>query len=95
MRRPRMDAPVADEPPLSDGLTAYDELHLIHYLRILDSSREDGAWQQAARDILGIDPDREPARAQRAYDTHLARAQWMSKIGYRHLLEAGPYETGA
>lgn len=95
MRRPRMDAPVADEPPTCEDLTPYDELHLIHYLRILDASREAAAWQDAAREILGIDPDHEPDRARHAYDTHLARAKWMSKVGYRHLLAAGPYEAEA
>ena len=95
MRRPSMNAPVADEPPDGEDLTPYDEVHLIHYLRILDASREDAAWQEAAREILGIDPDREPERARHAYDTHLARARWMSKVGYRHLLTAGPYEADA
>lgn len=93
MRKPRMDAPIADEPPSSDALTPYDELHLIHYIMLLDADRDGVPWQNATCDALGIDASREPARARRAYETHLARAQWMTKVGYRDLLNAGPYDT--
>ena len=43
-----------------------------------------------ARRILGIDPDNEPERARKAVDSHLARARWMTEVGYRHLA-AGRY----
>jgi hypothetical protein len=36
--------------------------------------------------VLHLDPDREPARARRAYETHLARAKWMTSRGYRLLM---------
>lgn len=93
MRRPRMDAPVADEPPDSETLTPYDELHLIHYIRLLDAERDEAGWEEVAREILQIDPAHEPSRAWHAYETHLARAKWMTSVGYRHLLSAGPYEA--
>lgn len=93
MRKPRMDAPVADEPPVSEALTPYDELHLIHYLMLLDGERDGIAWEAVTHEALGIDPAKEPARAWRAYETHLARAKWMTQVGYRHLLRAGPYDT--
>ncbi len=35
--------------------------------------------------ILGIDPDSEPERARKAVESHLARARWMTEVGYRHL----------
>jgi hypothetical protein len=38
---------------------------------------------------LHIDPDREPDRAKHAFDSHLARAKWMTDQGYRHLLRGG------
>lgn len=91
MRKPRIDAPVADEPPLSDTLTPYDELHLIHYIILLDADRDGIPWQDAAREALHLDPEVEPGRAWRAYETHLARAKWMTQVGYRHLLTTGPY----
>jgi hypothetical protein len=39
--------------------------------------------------VLHLDPDREPERARRAWETHLARARWMTEQGYRHLLRGG------
>ena len=95
MRKPKIDAPVADEPPSSDALTPYDELHLIHYIILLDADRDGVPWQEVAREALRIDARSEPGRARRAYETHLARAKWMTKVGYRHLLSAGPYEAEA
>ena len=43
-----------------------------------------------ARLILDINPAREPERARKAVDSHLARARWMTEVGYRHLA-AGRY----
>jgi hypothetical protein len=39
--------------------------------------------------VLHIDPDQDADRARRAFDSHLARAQWMTAVGYRHLLGVG------
>ena len=89
MSRPRFDAPIADQPPDSDRLTDYDELHLIHYLILLDAERDGVAWQEVAREALGIDPAQEPGRAWRAHETHLARAKWMANSGWRQLLRRG------
>jgi Uncharacterized conserved protein (DUF2285). len=86
MSRPDRHAPVADEAPRDDALTVYDELHLIHYLRLLDAAAEGADWREVARIVLDIDPDQEPYRAWRAHETHLARARWMTRTGYRHLL---------
>lgn len=92
MHRPKIDAPIADEPHASDVLTPYDEQHLIHYIMLLDADRDGRAWQDAVREALHLDPSCEPGRAWHAYETHLARAKWMTRVGYRHLLKAGPYE---
>jgi hypothetical protein len=43
-------------------------------------------WREVARIVLHIDPEQELERAQRAYDSHLARAKWMARWGYRQLL---------
>ena len=89
MLRPRFDAPVADEPPVSDQLTDYDALHVIHYVILLDAERDQVAWQDVAREALLMDPAKDPARARRAYETHLARAKWMANSGWRQMLRAG------
>ncbi len=39
--------------------------------------------------VLHIDPDQDVGRARRAFDSHLARAKWMTRHGYRHLLRNG------
>lgn len=83
-----MLAPDFDDPPPQDAqLSAYDERHLVTYLRLLDAEKDGASWQKAAAIILGIDPDQDPARAKRIHDSHLARAKWMTQTGYRHLLD--------
>lgn len=77
----------ADEPPQITRLGSYDERHLVTYIRLLDAEREGASWQEAVWIIFGIDPDVEPERAQRVHASHLARARWMTEVGYRHLLE--------
>lgn len=87
MIKPELEPPVHDEAPDAPALTDYDRLHFITYLRLLDAEVDPAAtWQEACRIVLRIDPEREPARARRAYDTHMARARWMTESGYRHLL---------
>jgi hypothetical protein len=89
MQSPPLDPAVRDVAPTDAMLTGYDEQHLVTYLRLLDAAAEDADWREVARIVLHIDPDREPERAQRAWETHLARAKWMTKNGYQHLLRGG------
>jgi hypothetical protein len=89
MPQPPPDPPVADTAPDSEVLTRYDEEHLVTYLRLLDADAEGGDWTEVACLVLHIDPSREPQRARRAWETHLARAKWMTEHGYRHLLRGG------
>lgn len=77
---------IADEVPWSESLTAYDHAHLVVYLRLLDASADGASPHEMAEVILGIDPISEPRRAGQAVDSHLRRARWMTKVGYRHLL---------
>jgi hypothetical protein len=59
-------------------------------LRLLDAANEGAEWREAVRIIFGLDPIDEPDRARLVYDSHLARARWMSQTGYRHLLHRTP-----
>lgn len=77
---------IADEVPWSDRVTAYDEAHFVVYLRLLDASAAGASEAELSRIVLGIDPVREPQRAQRALGSHLKRARWMTETGYRDLL---------
>ena len=77
-----------DAPPAEERLTEYDRAHLATYLRLLDAEADDAAWQEAVRVIFGLDPAKEPERAERVHASHLARARWMTEHGYRDLLRA-------
>jgi hypothetical protein len=78
-----------DEPPQLAEVTDYDRRHFVTYLRILDALDEGADWREVAKIVLAIDPAIEFERAQLRYASHLARAQWMTKAGYRHLLNKG------
>jgi hypothetical protein len=89
MRPPPIDPDVADLAPSSPVITAYDEEHAVTYMRLLDADSEGADWREVARIVLHIDPGREPDRARRAFDSHLVRAKWATKVGYRQLLRGG------
>ena len=86
MKSPPFDPPVFDSAPSDAILTRYDQQHLVTYLRLLDAEAEGADWREVARIVLHIDPEQEPDRAKRAWESHLARARWMTEAGYRHLL---------
>ena len=89
MRKPSLTPKIADGAPTATTLTGYDDEHLITYLRLLDADAEGADWAEVARIVLHIDPAQAPARARRAFDSHLARAKWMMTHGYQHLLRGG------
>ena len=88
--KPNPNPKVADEDPWSDGITEYENQHDETYIRLLDADKEGVDKDEMARLILGIDPTKEPERARKAVESHLARAIWMTQVGYRHLA-AGRY----
>jgi hypothetical protein len=73
--------------PTDPALTRYDEEHLITYLCILDANAGGADWREVSRIVLHIDAAREPDRARRTFDSHLARTKWMTEVGYRQLLQ--------
>ncbi len=89
MPSPPPNPAIDDVAPIATILTGYDERHLVTYLRLLDAEAEGADWKEVARIVLRIDPAHEPDRARRAWETHLARARWMTEHGYRHLMEGG------
>jgi hypothetical protein len=89
MKEPQLNPQVADVAPAGPALTAYDEEHIITYLRLLDAGNEGSDWRDVSRIVLRIDPDAEADRARLAFESHLSRAGWMTEQGYRHLLRSG------
>lgn len=87
MARPEMSARVDDEAPTAPVITQYDEQHMITYLRLLDADGHNVNWRRVCRDILGRNPGRQSDLARRCWETHLARARWMSEHGYKLLLK--------
>ena len=87
MAKPKVNAgPAADSAPTTDSITDYDRRHLITYLMLLDAVRDGIDPADCAREILQIDPVAEPDRARRSYESHLARARWISQSGHQQLL---------
>ena len=85
--RPDVDGgPVADAAPSASEITDYDRRHLVTYLRLLDAVRDGADEETIVRDVLKLAPDTAPERRERAYTSHLARAEWMTEQGYRLLL---------
>ena len=89
--RPKKDfvtmPPFEDRPPPLDRVGPYDQAHLASYIRLLDAEAEGADWREVVVIIFGLDAEKEPERAKLVYDSHLARAHWMTEKGYRHLLE--------
>ena len=86
---PPLNPTVANSAPDEPALTSYDEQHAVTYARLLDAEADNADWHEVARIVLRIDPVSEPARARGAYESHLARAKWVARHGYRHLLNRG------
>ncbi|MEH2553594.1 hypothetical protein V1286_001123 [Bradyrhizobium algeriense] len=89
MQKPPLAPDVADIAPSDAVLTAYDEEHIITYLRLLDADAKGADWREVARIVLRLDPRDESDCVRRAFDSHLSRAKWMTEHGYRHLLCGG------
>jgi hypothetical protein len=86
MQGPLFNPDCADSAPDVPALTVYDEEHAISYIRMIAADADGADWRDVARIVLHIDPDHDAGRARQAYESHLARAKWMTKHGYRLLL---------
>jgi len=85
--KPELDPDVDDEAPNGfDLITPYDEVHFVTYLRLLDAEADGADWAEVARIVLHRDPTADQARTRRCWESHLGRAHWMTKRGYRDLL---------
>jgi hypothetical protein len=76
---------VADDAPVEDWLTPYDEARLCLYLRLLDAAAEGADWRDVARIVLNRDPAAEPDRTHHCWAAHLKRAQWIAATRYAEL----------
>ncbi|WP_316397151.1 DUF2285 domain-containing protein [Bradyrhizobium sp. 33ap4] len=81
MSKPPLNPDVADAAPSDQTATSYDHQHAITYLRLLQAESEGADWREVVRIVLHIDPEVDPDRARNAYQSHLARAKWMTEKG--------------
>ena len=91
--RPELDPAVDDLAPTQPEITVYDEAHFVTYLRLLDAEADGADWKEAARIVLHRDPIGEAGRTRTCWESHLARALWMTKTGYRKILEQAAAAT--
>jgi len=80
---------VNDEAPTGPDITPYDQQHFVTYMRLLDAETQKADWKDVARILLQRNPENDPDGAKKCWELHLARARWMTKQGYRRLLEQG------
>ncbi len=74
--------------PTGEIVLDYDRRHLLTYAELLDAEKDGIAWQDGALDILGIDPVTDATRARTCWDSHLARARWITGAGLRSAIAA-------
>ena len=91
--RPELDPDVDDLAPTVPELTIYDEAHFLTYLRLLDAETDGADWHEVARIVLHRDPVIEAERTRLCWRSHLDRARWMTKTGYRKILEKASAEA--
>lgn len=84
------DLDLQDMPPALNEVTDYDLSHGTIYLRLLDAAADGADWTEAAALVLGLNPNTDADRARRIHDSHLERARWMTRVGYRYLLARAP-----
>ncbi|MEH3117262.1 MAG: DUF2285 domain-containing protein [Methylorubrum populi] len=89
--RPELDPDVDDLAPAAPEITDYDEAHFVTYMRLLDAEADRADWMEVARVVLHRDPAVPTTQA--CWESHLARARWMTHTGYRHLLERAAFEA--
>jgi hypothetical protein len=96
LRRPRFlaGADFVSSNPLFAGLTSTGGSSMTRQMRGAAAHpllhRRDAAgidWRTTAQLVSSLDPEVDLGRAQLVYDTHLARAHWMTRVGYRLLLK--------
>lgn len=84
--QPSQPTPLA-LPPDATVVTDADRSLAGIYLRLLDADTAGIDWKTAAQQILNLDPAVNCEHARQVFDLFLARARWMTEIGYQQLLK--------
>jgi hypothetical protein len=77
-----------EAPPDAATLTEFDRLYATLYIRLLDADAAGVDWKTASRRILNLDPTGDEDQVKSVFDRFLARAKWMTQVGYALLLKS-------
>jgi hypothetical protein len=73
---------------LGEAVLDYDRRHLLTYAELLDAAAAGLGWESGSLAILGVDPTDDPEFARCCWDSHLARARWITGDGLAGAIEA-------
>jgi hypothetical protein len=71
--------------PVANVVTEYDRKHFKQYVALLDALASGVDEDTMCRDILHLDPTTESIQAKETLKSHVERAQWMCRIGFRQI----------
>ncbi len=86
-------AEAADERTIMIDATYLQAHRTASSLRV--KKGEEADWREVARIVLHRDPAVDKTRTRRCWESHLARAQWLTNQGYRKILEQACAGNGA
>lgn len=79
---------VSSFAPEIEEITDYDRFHFLTYARLLDAADAGADWRDSAETILGVKRDNDEQAAWRCWESHLARARWITGEGLALAIEA-------
>ncbi len=74
-----------DVAPRGDVITDYDRAHFQVYIRLLDARSGGKSSDDMCRIILEIEPTTNPDSTLKLLESHLERADWMCRVGFRQI----------
>lgn len=77
---------ILDTPPAAPEPTSYDWAHRVTYLRLLDADAGGADWREVVRLVFQLDPALDEGWAYSVWRSHLDRALWMARKGYKFYL---------
>ena len=72
--------------PQTEELSDYDMQNMTMYSLLLEAESEGGNEMEMARVFFGINPLKQPVRAERVVKSHLRRAHWLLNNGFAYFL---------
>lgn len=74
--------------PVGETVSDYDRHNLLTYAELISADDAGVDWVDGASTILGRDPAIDPEATKLCWDSHLARARWITGAGFGVAIEA-------